>query len=96
MIFASDVSARIAALLERHHLGDRGAAAHRLGVEPHRLAGVLSGDWRQFSLDTLAALMLGYGVSPSWLLSEKEEWEGCPACLASEGRSGGRRASPSE
>ena len=86
MILASDVSARISGLIERHHRGDRGAAAHRLGVNPHRLAGLLSGDWRQFSLDTMVALLVGYGVSPSWLLSAADGAEGGPDGLVPEGR----------
>jgi len=91
VILASDVSARIAGLIERHHRGDRGAAAQRLGVNPKRLAGLLSGDWRQFSLDTLVALVVGYGVSPSWLLSAADGSEGGTDGLVPEGRAGGHR-----
>jgi hypothetical protein len=61
-ILASDVSARIEALVARYDGGDRHAAARRLGVQPDRLAGLMSGDWSRFSLDALAALTLGYGV----------------------------------
>jgi hypothetical protein len=65
---AWSVSARVDLLIERHHGGDRGAAARTLGIEPEGLAGLLSGDWREFSLDALAALVLGHGVSVPWLL----------------------------
>ena len=68
-ILASDVSARIEALVARYDGGDRLAAARRLGIEPERLAGLLSGDWSRFSLDALAALMLGYGVRVESLLA---------------------------
>lgn len=66
---ASDVSARVEALIGRRHGGDRRAAARHLGIEPERLAGLLSGDWRRFSLDALAALVRGYGVRVEWLLA---------------------------
>lgn len=91
MILASDVSARIATLIARHDRGDRRAAAHRLRIDPHRLAGLLSGDWRRFSLDTLAAVVVGYGVSTSWLLSAAEGTTDQAGGLASEERTGGHR-----
>lgn len=68
-IQASDVSARIEALVARYDGGDRHAAARRLGIEPERLAGLMSGDWSRFSLDALAALMVGYGVRVETLLA---------------------------
>jgi hypothetical protein len=66
---ASQVSARVESLISRHHGGDRRAAARRLGIETDRLAGLLSGDWCRFSLDALAALVRGYGVSVDWLVA---------------------------
>jgi hypothetical protein len=66
--WASNVSARVDLLIERHHGGDRGAAAHALGIAPEGLAGMLSGDWCEFTLDALAALILGHGVTVPWLL----------------------------
>lgn len=69
MVLASDVSARVEALIARHHRGDRRAAARRLGIEPDHLAGLLSGDWRRFTLDGLAALVLAYDVRLEWLLA---------------------------
>ena len=62
-ILAANVSARIEALILRHDGGDRGAAARRLGLDPERLAGLLSGDWRRFSLDGFAAMVRCYGVT---------------------------------
>ena len=91
MILASDVSARIAALIERHHRGDRRAAAQRLGVDAHQLAGLLSGDWCRFSLDTLAAVIAGYGVNASWLMSAANGTESRPGGLTAKGRAGGHR-----
>jgi hypothetical protein len=73
--WAWNVSARVDLLIERHHGGDRGAAAHALGIAPDGLAGMLSGDWREFTLDALAALVLGHGVTVPWLL-------GLDACVA--------------
>jgi hypothetical protein len=70
-ILASDVSARIEALVARYDRGDRYAAARRLGVQPDRLAGLMSGDWSRFSLDALAALTLGYGVRVESLLAPR-------------------------
>ncbi len=49
--------------------GDRRAAAYTLGLDAERMVGLLSGDWHRFSLDALAALVTGYGVSIAWLLS---------------------------
>jgi hypothetical protein len=68
-ISASRVSARIGALIARHHGGDRLAAASQLGLEPEYLEGLLSGDWRKFSLDALAALVLGYRIPIESLLT---------------------------
>lgn len=65
---AAHLSARVAALIALHHGGDRRAAARRLGIAPDCLAGILSGDWRRFSLDALAALVRGYGIGVDWLL----------------------------
>jgi hypothetical protein len=65
---AADVSARVEARIARHHRGDRCAAARRIGIESERLAGLLSGDWRLFSLDALAALLRRHSISISWLL----------------------------
>ena len=62
------VSARVDLLIERYHGGDRRAAAHALGIAPADLAGMLSGDWREFTLDAFAALVLGHGVAVPWLL----------------------------
>ena len=73
--WAWNVSARVALLIERHHGGDPDEAALTLGIAPEGLAGLLSGDWRQFTLDALAALLLGHGVTVPWLL-------GVDACAA--------------
>lgn len=67
---ASNVSARVEELIERHDGGDRATAAQRLGIAPDGLAGLLSGDWRRFSLDALATLVQGYRVSLDSLLAE--------------------------
>lgn len=69
MILASDVSARVRTLIARNDGGNARAAAHALGIDHAGLAGLLSGDWQRFSLDALAALVRGYGVSPTWLLA---------------------------
>jgi hypothetical protein len=66
---ASNLSARVGELIERHDGGDRETAARRLGIAPDRLAGLLSGDWRRFSLDALAALVQGYSVTLDSLLA---------------------------
>lgn len=66
--WARNVSERVGLLIERHHGGDRGAAADALGIRPEVLAGMLTGDWREFTLDALAALVLGHGVTMPWLL----------------------------
>jgi len=66
--WAWNVSGRVGMLIERHHGGDHGAAARALGIAPEGLAGMLSGDWREFTLDALAALVLGHGVTVPWLL----------------------------
>jgi hypothetical protein len=60
---AGNVSARVEELIDRHDAGNRDSAARRLGITPDRLAGLLSGDWRKFSLEALAATVRGYGVS---------------------------------
>jgi hypothetical protein len=65
---ATDVSARVDGLIERFHGGDQRLAARRLGIDPKLLAGLLSGDWRHFSLDALAAVIRTHGVSIDWLL----------------------------
>jgi predicted XRE-type DNA-binding protein len=62
------VLARVAWLMARHHGGDQIAAATSLGIERHSLTALLSGDWRRFSLDALAALVRHHGVSVRWLL----------------------------
>ncbi len=69
MILASDVSARVRTLIAQNDGGNARAAAHALGIDQAGLAGLLSGDWQRFSLDALAALVRGYGVSPTWLLA---------------------------
>jgi hypothetical protein len=69
MIPAPNVSTRVKDLIERHDGGDWTMAARRLGIEPDRLAGLLSGDWRQFSLDALTALVRGYSISLDSLLA---------------------------
>jgi hypothetical protein len=63
------IGARIDALVQQYDGGDRSAAARRLGIEPEHLAGLLSGDWRRFTLDALAALVHGYSISLNWLLA---------------------------
>jgi hypothetical protein len=62
------VSARVETLIARHHAGDPNAAAARIGIEPERLSGLLSGDWRLFTLDALAAVAWQHSVSITWLL----------------------------
>lgn len=69
MTLGSAVSARVKSLIDRHHRGNRLAAAQTLGVNPEQLAGLLSGDWMRFSLDALAALVCHYDVSVDWLLA---------------------------
>jgi hypothetical protein len=66
---ASNLSARIHALIAHHHAGDPHAAAQQLGLEPDTLAGLLTGDWRQFSLAALAVIVRAYDVTPAWLLA---------------------------
>jgi hypothetical protein len=68
-ILASTVSARIEELIARHDGGDRRAAARRLGIDHECLAGILSGDWRRFSLDAFAAMVRGYGVTLESLIA---------------------------
>jgi hypothetical protein len=62
------VSARIDGLIARHHGGDNALAARRFGIDPKLLAGILSGDWSQFSLDALVAIIRTHGVTIDWLL----------------------------
>lgn len=62
VISAGNVSTRIARLIESHDGGDRETAGHRLGIAPERLDGLLSGDWRRFSLEALAQVIQGYGI----------------------------------
>lgn len=85
---ASAVSSRIEALIARHHHGNRFAAADRLGLPPEQLAGLLSGDWRRFSLDALAALVHGYGVNVGWLLAPPGGGAGVPARRPRQTRTG--------
>ena len=70
-----EVSSRIEGLIERYHAGDRGRAAIRLGIAPELLDGLLSGDWRHFSLDALVAVIHTHGVSIDWLLGSSRGWE---------------------
>jgi hypothetical protein len=72
LIPASNVSARVEELIDRHEGGNLDTAARRLGIAPERLAGMLSGDWRRFSLDALAALVRGYSVSTDSLLATSD------------------------
>lgn len=66
---ADAVSARVRRLISRHDEGDAAAAARRLGIARDRVLGMLSGDWRLFSLDALAALVSVYHVSITWLFT---------------------------
>lgn len=60
----------------RYHAGDRSLAARRLGIRPELLTGLLSGDWRQFSLDALVAVIRAHGVTIEWLLgSDGGSWQ---------------------
>jgi hypothetical protein len=84
----TQVSARVKVLIERYHGDDRRLAARHLGVKTELLDGLLSGDWRQFSLDALVAVIHKYGVTIDWLLgSGVSTWEpaapGRPAISAS-------------
>ena len=63
VISAGSLSACIESLIEHHDGGDRENAGRRLGIPPDRLDGLLSGDWRRFSLEALAQVVQGYGVS---------------------------------
>lgn len=83
---ASDVSARVQTLIAFHEKGDKRATARRLGVDVRELTGLLSGDWRQFSLDALGAVVLTYGVSIEWLLALQPEQRPQP-CSGSRARS---------
>jgi hypothetical protein len=65
---AAEVSERVERLIDRHHGGDTGLAARRLGISSELLAGLLSSDWRQFSLDALVAVIRTHGVTIDWLL----------------------------
>jgi hypothetical protein len=63
-------------LIARYHEGDRDLAARRLGIRAELLTGLLSGDWRQFSLDGLVAVIRTHGVTTDWLLgSTGGSWE---------------------
>ena len=84
---ASAVSARVQTLIAFHEKGDKQATARRLGIDVRELTGLLSGDWRQFSLDALGALVLTYGVSIDWLLALQLEQRPQP-CSATRARSG--------
>lgn len=64
----AEVSARVGTLVARYHTGDRALAARRLGIEPELLSGLLSGDWRRFSLEALVAVIRAHGVTIDWLL----------------------------
>jgi hypothetical protein len=66
---ASNLSARVGSLIAHHHAGDPRAAAAQLGLEHHELAGLLTGDWRQFSLGALAVIVRAYDVGPAWLFA---------------------------
>jgi len=84
----ADVSARVGSLVEHYHGGDRGIAAKRIGIKPELLDGLLTGDWRQFSLDALVAVIRTHEVTIDWLLGSSESaWEaaapGRPAMSAS-------------
>jgi hypothetical protein len=72
---ATAVSARVEGLIARHHGGDTALAARRLGIDPKLLAGILSGDWRQFSLDALVAVIRTHGVTIDWLLGSPGSWQ---------------------
>jgi hypothetical protein len=75
----AEVSARVGALVERYHGGNRGIAAERFGIKPELLDGLLTGDWRQFSLDALVAVIRTHGVTIDWLLgSTGGVWEAVP------------------
>jgi hypothetical protein len=83
-----EVSARVRGLIERRDGGNRAIAAIRLGIKPDLLDGLLSGDWRQFSLDALVAVIRAHGVTIDWLLgSTGGSWQppvqGSPAFSAS-------------
>jgi hypothetical protein len=72
----AEVSSRVDGLIIRYHNGDRALAARRLGIKPELLTGLLSGDWRQFSLDGLVAVIRMHGVTIAWLLgSAGGAWE---------------------
>ena len=75
----ADVSARVGSLVEHYHGGDRGIAAKRIGIKPELLDGLLTGDWRQFSLDALVAVIRTHEVTIDWLLgSTGGVWEAVP------------------
>jgi hypothetical protein len=66
---ASILSERVHELIAYHHAGDWQAAVEQLGIAPDVLAGLLTSDWRRFSLGALAMIVQSYEVSPAWLLS---------------------------
>lgn len=90
VISAGSLSASIESLIEHHDGGDRQNAGRRLGIAPDRLDGLLSGDWRRFSLESLAQVVQGYGVSidelfafppaedPAWPLPRRFRSTGLP------------------
>jgi hypothetical protein len=79
VISAGSLSARIKWLIETYDAGDREAAGRRLGIARDRLDGLLSGDWRRFSLEALARLVQGYRVSIDDLFAlPKTEDPPCP------------------
>ncbi len=77
-LLASDVSARVETLIAIYENGNKRATARRLRIDLTQLTRMLSGDWRQFSLDTLGALVLTYGVSIDWLLALQPEARPAP------------------
>jgi hypothetical protein len=80
---AAEVSARVDGLIRRRYGGNQGLAAQRLGVSPELLTGLLSGDWRQFSLDALVAIIRTHGVTIDWLLgSASGSWDQTPSLRA--------------
>ena len=79
IISARNVSAWMERLIESYDGGDRETAGRRLGIAPDQLDGLLSGDWRRFSLEPLARLVQGYGVSIDELFAfPRTEHSPCP------------------
>jgi predicted XRE-type DNA-binding protein len=81
------VSARVRRLIDSRDAGNRASAAARLGVKPELLDGLMSGDWRQFSLDALVAVIRTHDVSIDWLLgctvAGRQTTQGNPSMAAS-------------